>query len=359
MFSGLFVGPTSQAPRVDEARHDSLYELELALPRLHEPNVPAWQIDALLRHLLVDVAGSTHRSEICIDKLFDPGTPFGRQGLVELRAFEMPPHPRMAAAQAILLRALLAAFVAEPYTHELVRWGTRLHDRFLLPYWMWRDFEDVLAHLAARGIALPADAFRPFVELRCPHVGTLAVDGAKVEVRNAIEPWHVLGEEATQAGTARYVDSSVERVELRAIGLPHERYVVTVNGAVVPMREASRDVRVGGVRFRAWCPPHAMHPHLGIHHPLRIDVIDTWAKRAVVGGAYHVWHPEGRAFDAAPLTRIEATARRAARFTIEGPTPWPIHARTAEPHPEQPYTLDLRRLDLGKPMPRAEDWIAQ
>ena len=357
MFSGLFVGPTSQAPRVDEARHDALYELELALPKLHEANVPAWQVDGLLRHLLVDVAGSTHRSEICIDKLFDPGTPYGRQGLVELRAFEMPPHPRMAAAQAILVRALVAAFAAEPYTHELVRWGTRLHDRYLLPYWLWRDFEDVLSHLAARGVALPADAYRPFVELRCPHVGTLGIDGARVEVRNAIEPWHVLGEEATQTGTARYVDSSVERLELRALGLPHERYVITVNGAVVPMREASRDVRVGGVRFRAWCPPHAMHPHLGIHHPLRIDVVDTWAKRGVVGGAYHVWHPEGRAFDAVPLTRVEAAARRAQRFTIEGPTPWPIHARASEPHPEQPYTLDLRRLDIGKPMPRAEDWI--
>jgi uncharacterized protein (DUF2126 family) len=223
---------------------------------------------------------------------------------------------------------------------------------------MWRDFEDVLAHLAARGIALPADAFRPFAELRCPHVGTLGVDGAKVEIRNAIEPWHVLGEEATQAGTARYVDSSVERLELRAIGLPPERYVVTVNDAIVPLRDATRDVRVGGVRFRAWCPPHALHPHIGIHHPLRIDIVDTWAKRAVAGGAYHVWHPEGRAFDAAPLTRVEAAARRAQRFTVEGPTPWPIQARACEPHPEQPYTLDLRRLDAGKPMPRPEDWVA-
>jgi uncharacterized protein (DUF2126 family) len=359
MFSGLFVGPTSQAPRIDEARHDALYELELALPRLHEPGVPAWQVDALLRHLLVDVAGSTHRAEICVDKLFDPGTAYGRQGLVELRAFEMPPHPRMAAAQAILVRSLVAAFATAPYAHELVRWGTRLHDRFLLPYWLWKDFEDVLGFLRARGVALPADAFRPFVELRCPHVGTLGLDGGKVEVRNAIEPWHVLGEEATQTGTARYVDSSVERLELRAIGLPHERFVVCVNGAVVPMREASRDVRVGGVRFRAWCPPHSLQPHVGIHHPLRIDVVDTWAKRAVTGGAYHVWHPEGRAFDAAPLTRVEAAARRAQRFTIEGPTPWPMHVKASEPHPEQPYTLDLRRIDAGKPMPRAEDWITE
>jgi uncharacterized protein (DUF2126 family) len=357
MFSGLFVGPTSQAPRVDEARHDALYELELALPRLHE-SPPAWQVDALLRHLLVDIAGSTHRAEISIDKLFDPQAPYGRQGLVELRAFEMPPHPRMASAQTALVRALLASFVHEPYRHALVRWGSELHDRFLLPYWMWRDFEDVLAHLADHGAALPGDAFRPFVELRCPLVGTLDVGGASVELRNALEPWHVLGEETTATGTARYVDSSMERLEIRTVGLDPERYVVAVNRVALPMRAgAGRDVRIGGVRFRAWCPPHALHPHLGIHHPLHVDVVDTWAKRGVVGGAYHVWHPEGRAYDAAPLTRVEAAARRAQRFTLEGPSPWPLRARTAEPHPDQPYTLDLRRLDAGHPMPRAEDWI--
>ncbi len=356
LFTGLFVGPTSQAPRVDEARHDALYELELALPRLYE-SPPAWQVDGLLRNLLVDVAGSTHRAEISIDKLFDPQTPYGRQGLVELRAFEMPPHPRMAAAQAVLVRAMIAAFTAAPYRQPLVRWGSELHDKFLLPHWMWRDFEDVLAHLAAHGVALPALGYRPFLELRCPLIGELDVRGAIIEVRNAIEPWNVLGEEATQTGTARYVDSSMERLEIRTIGLDEERFVVAVNGVGLPLRRAQgRDVRVGGVRFRAWCPPHALHPHLGIHHPVRIDIVDTWAHRGVAGGAYHVWHPEGRAFDAAPLTRVEAAARRARRFTIEGPTPRPLRARPAAPHPEQPYTLDLRRFDPGVPMPSAEDW---
>jgi uncharacterized protein (DUF2126 family)/transglutaminase-like putative cysteine protease len=359
MFTGLFVGPTSQAPRIDEARHDALYELEVALPHLHT-SPPTWQIDAVLRHLLVDVAGSTHRAEISIDKLFDPLTPHGRQGLVELRAFEMPPHPRMSAAQVVLTRALLASFVRAPYKHALVRWGAELHDRFLLPYYMWRDFEDVLAHLAAHSAALPPEAYRPFVDLRCPLIGTLDLDGARIEVRNAIEPWHVLGEEATQTGTARYVDSSMERLEIRSHGLDEERFVVTVNGTALPMRRAAgRDVRVGGVRFRAWCPPHALHPHLGIHHPVRVEVVDTWAKRGVLGGAYHVWHPEGRGYDAPPLTRVEASARRAQRWTLEGPTPWPVRARHVEPHPEQPYTLDLRRLDAGKPMPRAEEWITE
>ncbi len=352
-FTGLFVGPTSQAPRVDEARLDSLYELEIALPRLFTDDVPVWHVDALLRHLLVDIAGSTHRAEISIDKLVDPLTPFGRQGIVELRAFEMPPHPRMLAAQAILVRSLLASFATTAYEHRLVRWGEELHDRFLLPYFLARDLEEVCAH--AR---VPFDAYRPVVELRCPLVGTLSVGDASVEVRNAIEPWHVLGEEATQAGTARFVDSSMERIEVRTHGLDPERYLVAVNGCTLPLRNvAGRDVRVGGVRFRAWCPPHSLHPHLGIHHPLRIEVIDRWAKRGVIAGSYHVWHPEGRAFDAPPLTRVEAAARRAQRFTVDGASPLPLRLVSPAPHPQQPYTLDLRRIDAGTPMPRAEDWI--
>ena len=352
-FTGMFVGPTSQAPRVDEARHDALSELEIALPRLFANDVPVWQVDALLRHLLVDVAGSTHRAEISIDKLVDPLTQFGRQGIVELRAFEMPPHPRMLAAQAILVRSLVAAFATAAYEHRLVRWGEELHDRFLLPYFMARDLDEVCAHAG-----VPFDGYRPFVELRCPLVGTLAVGDASVEVRNAIEPWHVLGEEATRAGTSRYVDSSMERIEIRTHGLDPERYLVAVNGCALPLRAgAGRDVRVGGVRFRAWCPPHALHPHLGVHHPLRIEVVDRWAKRGVIAGSYHVWHPEGRAFDAPPLTRVEAAARRAQRFTVHGASPLPLRLVAPAPHPQQPYTLDLRRIDAGTPMPRAEEWI--
>ncbi len=358
LFTGLFVGPTSQAPRVDEARHDALYELELALDRAHANlATPAWLVDALFRHLLVDVAGSTHRAEISIDKLYDPQTPYGRQGLVELRAFEMPPHPRMASAQVLLVRALIASFAQTPYQRPLVRWGMQLHDRFLLPHFLWRDFEDVLAHLAAHGVGLPADGFRPFVELRCPRVGTLDAGEVTVEVRNAIEPWHVLGEEVAGGGTSRFVDSSVERIELLAHGLIPERHRVLVNGVVLPMRPTGvAGDAVAGVRFRAWCPPHSLHPHLGVHHPLRFDVIDTWAQRSLGACGYHVWHPEGRAFDGPPLTRFEAIARRARRFTREGPATWPISAREARPSPEAPYTLDLRRVGMDRPLPRDEDW---
>ncbi|MEY2667542.1 MAG: hypothetical protein RJA59_180, partial [Pseudomonadota bacterium] len=358
LFTGLFVGPTSQAPRLDEARHDSLYELEIALSRLSDRSQPAppWLGDWMLRNLLVDVAGNGHRAEISIDKLFDWRTAHGRQGLVELRAFEMPPHPRMAAAQAILARALVAAFAKEPYSHGLVRWGTELHDRFLLPFWLWRDMEEVLGFLDGRGIGLPREAYRPFVEFRCPVVGRLQVGGVAVEIRNALEPWPVLGEEPGGGGTARFVDSSMERVEVRAEGLETERFDVLVNGLAVPLRATgTAGEHVGGVRFRAWAPSSSLQPHLGIHHPLRFDLFDRWAGRSVGACAYHVWHPEGRAYEAAPLTRFEATARRAARFTEEGPLPWPTRPRATQPHPEYPHTLDLRRYAGDRPMPEPEE----
>jgi uncharacterized protein (DUF2126 family) len=346
LFSGLFVGPTSQAPRLDEARNDALYEMEIALARAFstEP-APPWLSDSLFRHLLVDLTGNTHRAEISIDKLFDWRTPHGRQGLLEFRAFEMPPHPRMMVAQAQLVRALVAAFAQEPYRAPLVRWGLELHDRFLLPTWLWRDFEDVLAFLAARGLPHPAEIYRAFLELRCPVAGQLRAGDALVEVRSALEPWNVLGEEPAGGGTSRYVDSSVERIEVRCEGIVPGRHEVLVNGHLLPLRPTGRaGEAAAGVRFRAWAPPHSLHPHIGVHHPLRIDVLDRWARRSLGACAYHVWHPEGRAFNTPPLTRFEAAARRAQRFTEEGPLPFPVLPAPAAPHPDTPWTLDLRRL---------------
>jgi uncharacterized protein (DUF2126 family)/transglutaminase-like putative cysteine protease len=360
LFTGLFVGPTSQAPRVDEARHDALLELEIALRRAFDRSQPSppWLGDLLFRHLLADVTGNTHRAEISIDKLFDWRTPHGRQGLVELRAFEMPPHPRMVEAQVVLVRALVAAFAAEPYRHGLVRWGAELHDRFLLPFWLWRDLEDVLAFLAARGHPLPAEGYRPFVELRCPVAGRIQSGDVVIEVRNAIEPWNVLGEEPGGGGTSRYVDSSLERIEVRVEGLVPERHDVLVHGMTLPLCPTGKvGEYVAGVRFRAWCPPHSLHAHIGIHHPLRFDLWDRWGKRAVAACAYHVWHPEGRGYEAAPLTRFEAQARRAARFTAEGPLPWPWTPRVARPHPDMPHTLDLRLYPVDRPMPEPEEEV--
>jgi uncharacterized protein (DUF2126 family) len=301
------------------------------------------------------VSGNTHRSEISIDKLWDWRTAHGRQGLVELRAFEMPPHPRLAVAQAVLVRSLLAAFARTPYQRPLIHRGAALHDRFMLPHWLWADFEEVLAFLESCGAGLPAEPYRAFVELRCPVAGRLEIDGAVVEVRNALEPWHVLGEEPSAGGMSRYVDSSVERLEVRAEGLVAERHRIGVNGFELPMQPTGRaGESVAGVRFRAWAPPHSLHAHLGIHHPLRIELVDTWGRRTMAAGTYHVWHPEGCGFKAPPLTRFEASARRAKRFTYDGASPAPVSLRQVATHPDMPGTLDLRRHPGDHPMPEPD-----
>lgn len=351
LFTGLFVGPTSQAPRLDEARDDALAELELALGHLERQSdrgapPPPWFVDRALRNLLVDVAGNTHRTEICIDKLYDPGSLAGRQGLVELRAFEMPPHERMAVAQMLLVRSIAAAFADTPYRRPLIRWGTELHDRFMLPHFLWADFTSVVDELAARGVQLPLAAYAAFVEHRFPLLGTLTASDVTLELRQALEPWPVLGEQATAGGTSRYVDSSLERLEVKVDGLTEGRHQVLVNGLVLPLRPTGRAAeRVGGVRFRAWQAPHCLHPQIGVHHPLRFDVIDTWARRSLGACAHHVWHPDGRAFDEPPLTAFEAAARRAQRFTTVGHLPYPVEPRPTTVEADRPFCLDLRRYD--------------
>jgi uncharacterized protein (DUF2126 family)/transglutaminase-like putative cysteine protease len=356
LFTGLFVGPTSQAPRIDEARHDALYELEIALAHAEGAVAPPpWLTDRLFRDLLVDVAGNGHRTEICIDKLYDPASASGRQGLVEFRAFEMPPHERLAAAQMLLVRALVARLAKEPYRAPLVRWGSQLHDRFMLPLPLWNDLRDVLADLRAHGLPLDEAWYAPFVDHRFPIAGTLRLDDALLEVRTALEPWPVLGEEpGAHGGTSRYVDASVERVQVRTEGLVEGRHLVLVNGLTVPLRPTGRaGEHVAGVRFRAWQPPRSLQPHLGVHHPLRFDVVDTWARRSLGACTYHVWHPEGRAYTAPPLTAFEAAARRAQRFTTIGHAPFPVEPVPTRTHDEQPFTLDLRRYPIDQRLPGA------
>ena len=346
LFSGLFIGPTSQHPRVDEGRDDATYELEIAFKALDEAQAaPPWLADRALRDALVDVTGNTHRAEFCIDKLYSPDSASSRRGLLELRAFEMPPHPRMSLAQQLLLRGLISMFWKKPYDAPLARYGTRLHDDFMLPYFVAGDFADVLSDLQRAGYPFESAWFDAHHEFRFPLIGKVAYRGIEIELRHALEPWHVMGEDAALGGTVRFVDSSVERMQVKVAGATGERHQLLLNGCVVPLRATGRQGEyLAGIRYRAWQPPRALHPTIPVDTPLVFDLFDTWNDRSVGGCTYHVAHPGGRNYVRFPVNANEAEARRRARFFPFGHTPGTQFPRPVVTGAEHPLTLDLRRV---------------
>ena len=354
LFSGMFVGPTSQAPRVDEARNDQLYELEIAIEQIYKnreiygQSMPPWLVDRTLRNILIDATGNTHRSEFSIDKMYSPDSATGRLGLLEFRAFEMPPHPHMSSVQQLLLRALVARFWKAPYKAPATRWGTELHDRFMLPTFIKQDFDDVIAEMQHAGYAFDASWFAPHYEFRFPLVGAVKAAGIEMTLRNALEPWHVMGEEGAPGGTARYVDSSLERMEVHVSGMNESRYVVTCNGQALPMQSTGTvGEYVAAVRYKAWNPPSSLHPSIGVHAPLTLDIVDTWMKRSLGGCQYFVAHPGGLSYESFPVNSFEAESRRMSRFTPMGHTPGvmvvPPATINVPGSKEFPFTRDLRR----------------
>ncbi|MCA9015391.1 MAG: transglutaminase family protein, partial [Planctomycetaceae bacterium] len=344
-FSGRFIGPTSQAPRVDEGRRDATYELQIAFEQIPEKgDVPPWLVDRVFRHLLVDLTGNTHRAEFCIDKLYSPDSATGRLGLVEFRGFEMPPHWQMSLTQQLLLRALVARFWNKPYQPNLVDWNTSIHDRWLLPHFIQQDFEDVIEELYEEGFPLEASWFEPHYEFRFPFIGEIQNRGIHVELRTAIEPWYVLGEEPAGGATARFVDSSVQRLQVKVRGMSNGRHILLCNGRKIPLHSTGTEGEfVAGVRYRAWQPPSCLHPTIPVDEPLVLDTLDTWVNRSIGGCTYHVGHPGGLNPGTFPVNGYEAESRRAARFFKMGHTGGPKSIPEDEKNALFPMTLDLRR----------------
>lgn len=369
LFSGAFVGPTSQAPRIDEGLEDRLYEVELAFSQVPKPDgnqTPYWLVDRIFRNLLTDLTGNTHRAEFCIDKLYSPDSSSGRLGLLEMRSLDMPPHRQMSMVQMLLIRSLVSWFWEKPYEHQLVRWGTQLYDKHLLPHFCLQDMNEVVADLQAAGYPFQLQWLDPFFEFRFPRYGTVQIQDIHLEVRMAIEPWHVLGEEMSSTGTSRFVDSSLERVQVKITGLNDARYILLCNGCKVPLvATGTKGTYVAGIRYRAWQPPSALHPTIGIDAPLVFDLVDSWKDQVIGGCTYHVSHPGGRSYDAFPVNALEAESRRINRFRETDYTPGTIEYRpvrnrltafnensidpdnsisyrTLVENPEFPYTLDLR-----------------
>ncbi len=377
LFSTAFVGSTSQAPRVDEGRQEMLYELEIAFAQIPDPGegeVPFWLVDRLFRNLLIDLTGNTHRAEFCIDKLYSPDSSAGRLGILELRGFDMPPNKQMCLVQLLLIRTLVSWFWEKPYKGKLVRWGTELHDKFLTHHFVRQDLKDVIIQLNEAGYPFDVNWLEPFFEFRFPHIGRVIFQDVELSLRAGIEPWNVLGEEMSSSGTARFVDSSVERIEVKANGMTSERYAVLCNGMRIPMLSTgTKGEYVASVRYRAWQPPSALHPNLGIDTPLVFDIFDLWTGKSVAGCTYHVFHPGGRAYETFPVNSFEAEGRRVSRFYNENHTQGVytpkeevsteirryivelesdsgqravLTPRIIEQDPEYPHTFDLRKYKL-------------
>ncbi|MFM7268451.1 MAG: transglutaminase family protein, partial [Cyanobium sp.] len=332
LFSSDGVGPASQAPRPDEAAGE-IFDLELAysvLERVESRSEAGsdhrWLIGETLRHLHADRSGNNHRSEISVDKFWNPGTPAGCLGLVEFRALESLPRVEWSAAVALLWSAL-AAHQLEPAHRpgRLRDWGEALHDRMLLPSALWADLEELLAMLAADGMALDPEPFRQLWEWRFPPLLQWQRGEATLELRPALEPWPLICDFPREGGfTSRFVDGSLRRFEVIANGAFRADWRLALNGRELPLPGEGEPL---AVRYRLQRLYPCLHPAIAPHWPLQLDL------QGPEGAEVYVLNGEGTRFEAAPGSSSEPHTGLA----------WSGRRRPGE------VTIDLR-LEEGTPL---------
>ncbi len=356
-FTGSYLGPSSQAPRIDESTFEALYELEIACVGAENfgrpPNLPLF--DLLFRDLLMDRSGNTHRAEISVDKLWNPYAPNGRLGLVEFRAFETHPAAAVQSTTALFIRAILARLAAAPFKAPFVRWAGELHDRFFLPAFVWEDLAVICADLQEHGIAFDPEWLRTPWEFRFPKIGEFSVALEDVETktkktftvqfRQALEAWPLLGESPNAGTVARTVDSSLDRLEARISDAKLlETGLLLVNGLPCEFRATADGAAACGIRYRAFYLTPSLQPHIPVHAPLLLEWVDRESLTVIAAARWHVWNPTHSPYPAVPANDAEAAARRTERWQ-----PWTATLGQSrfipkiDFPPEGKHTLDLRR----------------
>ena len=363
LFAGRLIGQSGPAPRPDEGRDDALYELDIALSRMPRdedsaPSVP----DRMLRHLLADSAGDIKKAEIRVDQLYPPDRSSQRLGRIALRSFQTAPDHRMAAAQCLLLRALIAFLAERPADPRLRDFGPELHDRYMLPGELWEDLAEVIRDLDRARLPVQADWFAPFLDRRFPTLGEVAMGDVRMAIRTAHEPWPVLAEEAVAGVVTRFIDAANQRVQVELTGLTPTHHILVCNGRRVPLQPTrTRGRFLAGVRYKAWNPPSSLHPTLWPVYSLVFDLLDARTGEVLGGCTWFPARPSLVGFSAAPAPVASGEPEREPHYRPQAAVlpPWSPGGRFLPfgsgarkmPVPEAPWAgsrykqvLDLVRL---------------
>ncbi|MBC2594808.1 transglutaminase family protein [Ruficoccus amylovorans] len=343
-FTGQYVGTGCQAPRIDESGTHAAYELELACEALENSRPDPEQIDRLLRNLLTDSSGNTHRAEICVDKFHNYAAPNGKTGIIELRAFEVFPTAEMLGLAGLFIRTVIARLAAEPFTEPMRRFGPELHDKYFLPAVIWDDLGKICRDLKAHGFDFKREWLRPLAEFRFPLRGELDLPGGEtLTVRQALEAWPLMAEENLGGPTVRMVDNSTDRLELSlSAKAPLQTHTLLCNGVEIPWQSVGGKP-VCGLRYKCASGWPALHPHVPIQAPLLFQWIEKKSRRVKASAWYYYWNPHAPIYDGRPSDLDEARARSAERWRKVPVTNETAAVSPARTFPEMRFTLDLRR----------------